>query len=184
MVSTSILVAIVVAAVAVAVFIIRARGGAKPDKPAPPARRPPPEVAATPSEDFDPNATQVYLRPSPTAGTAARRGDSGAAPVIAGARLVALSGGHKGATFPVNATGITVGRHQDCDIVLADPRISGHHAWIGLVEGKAMLRDLGSTNGTFLNAQIHTSVKESGLRSGDTIFFGGHQGDQFRFVAD
>ncbi len=71
-----------------------------------------------------------------------------------------------------------------CDIVLADDRVSSRHAWIGFVDGRIVLRDLQSTNGAFLNAQTHASVSEVNLRSGDTIFFGGHQGDQFRFIAD
>jgi pSer/pThr/pTyr-binding forkhead associated (FHA) protein len=67
---------------------------------------------------------------------------------------------------------------------IADPRVSYHHAWIGIVDQKAVLRDLGSTNGTFLNAQIDAPVGEVVLSPGDTIFFGGHGRDQFRFVLD
>ena len=64
------------------------------------------------------------------------------------------------------------------------PCVSGRHAWIGLVDGKITLRDLQSTNGTFLNAQLRTPVNEVKLRSGDTIFIGGHLGEQFRFEVD
>lgn len=95
-----------------------------------------------------------------------------------------MSGSNKGQTYAIPEPGITIGRNPSCDIVLTDQRVSSHHAWIGLVAGKPVLRDLNSTNGTFLNAQTHTSVSEVILRAGDTVFFGGHQGDQFRFVAD
>jgi pSer/pThr/pTyr-binding forkhead associated (FHA) protein len=43
---------------------------------------------------------------------------------------------------------------------------------------------LGSTNGTFLNARIDSPVSEIALSPGDTIFFGGHGRDQFRFVVN
>ena len=143
----------------------------------------PPTVS--PKETFDAEATQVFMRPSPGGAHAAPRKRDAAAPIdVVGARLVGLSGSHKGKSYPVGAAGITVGRNASCDIVLGDARVSGRHAWIGLVEGKLVLRDLKSTNGTFLNAQTQTSVSETELRSGDTVFFGGHQGDQFRFVAD
>jgi hypothetical protein len=134
---------------------------------------------------FDPTATQVYGRAATDAIQATPRKREGtSAPVVTGARLVALSGSCKGRIFPIGAKGLTVGRNSSCDVVLSDPRISSRHAWIGLVGGKAILRDTKSTNGTFLNAQIHTSVTEVELRQNDTVFFGGHQGDQFRFVLE
>jgi hypothetical protein len=140
---------------------------------------------AAPKEEFDAEATQVFMRPSPGNSLGAPRRRDAAAPIdVTGARLVGLSGSHKGRSYPIGAAGITVGRNASCDIVLGDARVSGRHAWIGVIEGKLLLRDLKSTNGTFLNAQTHVSVSETELRSGDTIFFGGHQGDQFRFVAD
>lgn len=134
------------------------------------------------TKKFDPTTTQVYGRTNKEAAPRKREGES--APVEKGARLVGLSGSCKGRVFPLVATGITVGRNGACDIVLSDPRISSRHAWIGIVGGKVILRDEKSTNGTFLNAQINTSVSEVELRHNDTIFFGGHQGDQFRFVLD
>lgn len=105
-------------------------------------------------------------------------------PAAASARLVALSGALKGRRFGVTAAGIKVGRDPDNGIVIADPRVSHHHAWIGIVDDKVVLRDLGSTNGTFLNARRDALVTEAALMPGDTIFFGGHGGDQFRFLAD
>jgi hypothetical protein len=102
----------------------------------------------------------------------------------ASARLVAVSGALKGERFAVTAAGIKVGRDPDNGIVIADPRVSHHHAWIGIVDNKVVLRDLGSTNGTFLNARRDALVTEATLMPGDTIFFGGHGGDQFRFLAD
>lgn len=130
---------------------------------------------------FDPSATRIYqqplLRPRPGVAVAHTTGA-----VIASGRLVCLSGCHKGMTFPVDGPGIIAGRNPSCDIVLTDSRVSSRHAWIGITNGKAMLRDLASTNGTFLNAQANSPVVEAELRSGDMVSFGGHQGEQFRFI--
>lgn len=135
--------------------------------------------------DADADATRIYKRPSQASAATRLKRDVGATVAPAHAHLVGLSGNQKGASFQISAeAGIAVGRSASCDIVLADDRVSSRHAWIGFVDGRIVLRDLKSTNGTFLNAQINSSVSEVELRSGDTIFFGGHQGDQFRFVAD
>ena len=42
----------------------------------------------------------------------------------------------------LSAAGITVGRDPKSDIVISDPRASYHHAWVGIIEQKAVLRDL------------------------------------------
>lgn len=132
-------------------------------------------------ENNDPDATQMYMRPSKTGSSAEAQKRAGTA--VSGARLVGLAGSQKGHHYALTDAGVTVGRSPACEIVLSDARVSGQHAWIGLVNGKAVLRDLNSSNGTFLN----TGAKVTGdteLCAGDTIFIGGHQGDQFRFVAE
>jgi hypothetical protein len=134
---------------------------------------------------FDPSATRILVRTAPaTASSALLDRDAARLPEAASARLVCVGGSQKGNSFSVAATGLTVGRDPGNDVVIADPRVSSRHAWIGVIERTAILRDLGSTNGTFLNAQIDSPVSEAALRAGDTIFFGGHSRDQFRFVVD
>jgi hypothetical protein len=132
------------------------------------------------------NATVMYMPSSQGSASAApkkREGIAAAAPT--GARLVNLGGSRTSSGFPIPPTGVTIGRNPyTCDIVLDDPRVSSRHAWIGFVDGMAVLRDLKSSNGTFLNAQINFPVTETPLRSGDTIFFGNHRGSQFKFVTD
>ena len=110
--------------------------------------------------------------------------DAGLVPPQETARLVCVSGSQKDRSFPVTVAGITIGRDPMNDVVISDPRTSYRHAWIGIVEHKVVLRDLGSTNGTFLNAQLDSPVSEAVLSPGDTIFFGGHGRDQFRFVVE
>ena len=151
-----------------------------------PAARPAAKPATSPLEAaFDPHATRIHFRGS-TDGTSSALLNRHAAPLPAEktARLVCVGGSQKDHSFPVTAAGITVGRDPKNDIVIADPRVSYHHAWVGIIDQMAVLRDLGSTNGTFLNAQIDSPVSEVVLSPGDTIFFGGHGRDQYRFVVD
>lgn len=142
--------------------------------------------AATPAEAaFDPGATRIHFR-MPTrdvASASIKRGEV-TLPSSRSARLVCVGGTLRGSSFCVAEGGLTVGRDPSNDLVIADPRVSSIHAWVGLIDRKAVLRDLGSTNGTFLNARIDSPVSEVVLSPGDTIFFGGHGREQFRFVVD
>lgn len=47
----------------------------------------------------------------------------------------------------------TIGRMPPCDLILADPEVSRRHCRIDLREDQALLGDLGSTNGTFVNGE-------------------------------
>lgn len=152
---------------------------AEPKAP-PPATSPAPPSAEAP---FDPNATRIHFRPTPAVAHAEPiQRDAALLPVGAAATLVCVGGPLKGRSFPVTDTGITVGRDPQSTIVLTDHRVSHQHARLDIVDHKVMLRDLDSTNGTFLNAHLSALVHEAALSPGDTIFFGGHGGDQFRFV--
>jgi hypothetical protein len=179
----------VVAAIIAGVLLRSHRNGAKrQDVPSAtqvsaPASTPSPK-APVDSTDFDPNATcmvpQLKLRAQSTSPQHARA--TGAA--LLHGHLVCMSGPNRGITYQVGASGIVVGRSAACDVQIDDGRVSSRHAWIGIVDGKAVVRDLNSTNGTFLNAQTSTPITESDLLSGDTIYFGGHLSEQYRFVAE
>lgn len=142
--------------------------------------------AAVPADAaYDPNATRIHFRaPAAGASPAPLKRDGAVLPGEGSARLVCVGGDQKGNSFPVAAAGIMIGRDPQNDVVIQDPRVSYRHAWVGIVDRRAVLRDLGSTNGTFLNAQIASPVSEAVLKPGDTIFFGGHSRDQFLFVVD
>ncbi|WP_353826908.1 FHA domain-containing protein FhaB/FipA [Agromyces sp. SYSU T0242] len=66
-------------------------------------------------------------------------------------RLVITSGGKSGAEFPLGRDEITIGRSSDSAIIIRDDYTSTHHARLMLWNGRWMLQDLDSTNGTFLN---------------------------------
>jgi hypothetical protein len=62
-----------------------------------------------------------------------------------------------------------IGRGEESQIVLHDPSVSRAHAVVEVAAGKAVVRDLGSTNGTFLNGR---RVEAEPLRDGDELRFG------------
>lgn len=66
-------------------------------------------------------------------------------------RLVITSGGRAGAEFPLGRDEITIGRSSDSAIIIRDDYTSTHHARLMLWNGRWMIQDLDSTNGTFLN---------------------------------
>ena len=66
--------------------------------------------------------------------------------------VAVLQGTASGEIFPVTKARMTLGR-ADCDIVLDDPECSREHAVIEVLGSRVVLRDLGSTNGTFLGGK-------------------------------
>jgi len=64
--------------------------------------------------------------------------------------LAVLQGKDSGRIFPVDRPRVVIGR-GDADIVLNDSEISRQHACLEIHGPKVVLKDLGSTNGTFLN---------------------------------
>jgi HD-GYP domain-containing protein (c-di-GMP phosphodiesterase class II) len=64
---------------------------------------------------------------------------------------------------------ITLGRDESNTIRLLDPKVSRSHARIDLTEAGFLIKDLKSTNGTFINGNV---LKGSLLQSGDRIRLG------------
>jgi pSer/pThr/pTyr-binding forkhead associated (FHA) protein len=62
-----------------------------------------------------------------------------------------------------------VGRGSSNDVRLDDLSVSGSHCEIVVEGGSALIRDLGSTNGTFINRQ---PVREAALTPGQTVHLG------------
>ncbi len=63
----------------------------------------------------------------------------------------------------------SLGRATDNDLVLSDPKVSRHHAEVVRRPEGFVLRDLGSTNGTFVNGR---RIFERLLDPGDVILLG------------
>jgi S1-C subfamily serine protease len=91
-----------------------------------------------------------------------------------------VSGTLSGQQFDVKAEGQYIGRDSSVSqVVIADPRISKRHLWIGVREGRVVITDQGSRNGTFINDPKSQRVTESPLNVGDTVILG--ESDVARF---
>ncbi|HSE16059.1 MAG TPA: trypsin-like peptidase domain-containing protein [Pyrinomonadaceae bacterium] len=91
-----------------------------------------------------------------------------------------VSGPLAGQRFEVKTDGDYIGRDGgSSQIVVADPRISKRHVWIGVKNGKVVIADQNSRNGTFVNDPRSARVTETSLNSGDTVILG--ESDVARF---
>ncbi len=62
-----------------------------------------------------------------------------------------------------------IGRQTDCQIRIPSSGVSRHHCELNVIDGKVSLRDMGSSNGTFVNRQ---KVQQAQLNAGDLIALG------------
>ena len=72
----------------------------------------------------------------------------------------------------------TLGRRPYNDIVIDNLAVSGEHAVIQIAEGEAILEDLNSTNGTYINGK---AIKKQPLQNNDSIEIGKYKN---RFHSD
>jgi predicted component of type VI protein secretion system len=85
------------------------------------------------------------------------------------ARLVLLSEGLTGRTFELKAEKTTVGRVPDNTFEIPEASVSSHHAEIHLRGNEVFIKDLNSTNGTFVNGE---KVSEVVLKPGQILRLG------------
>lgn len=71
----------------------------------------------------------------------------------------------------VGAAEVSIGRSPDNALVIDNPAVSHYHARVFNEEGRTMLEDFGSLNGTFVNGQ---RVKMVMLKPGDSVMVGKH----------
>ncbi len=84
-------------------------------------------------------------------------------------KMVVISGADLQKTFAIGGKEVTIGSQRDNHCVLNDPTVSRHHAVIEETGKGYVLRDLGSTNGTYLN---EIRIKEAYLEYGSVIGLG------------
>src|SRR5262245_9116163 len=85
------------------------------------------------------------------------------------AKLVVLSAGMTGRSHELKIDKTTIGRVEDNTFQIAEPSVSSHHCEILLRGSDVVVRDLGSTNGTFINGE---KVTESTLKPGQILRLG------------
>jgi predicted component of type VI protein secretion system len=86
------------------------------------------------------------------------------------ARLKVVGGRHHGKTIALTTKKFLIGREQDCHLRPNSELVSRHHCVFAIDDFSVRIRDLGSTNGTFLND--HRVRGEEVLKSGDRIRVG------------
>ncbi|HLE61502.1 MAG TPA: trypsin-like peptidase domain-containing protein, partial [Pyrinomonadaceae bacterium] len=93
------------------------------------------------------------------------------------------SGTLAGKQFDVTAEGAAIGRDSTLSqIIVADPRISKRHVWIGVRDGQVTIIDHDSRNGTFVNDPKSPRVTETTLNSGDTVILGESDVARFEYM--
>ena len=94
-----------------------------------------------------------------------------------------ISGALAGKEFDIKPDGEYVGRDgSTSQVVIPDPRISKRHLWIGVRDGKVVIVDQESRNGTFVNDPKSARVKETSLNPGDTVILGESDVARFEYL--
>ena len=85
------------------------------------------------------------------------------------AKLVVLSAGMTGRTQELKVDKTTIGRLEDNTFQIAEASVSSHHCEVLLRGNDVVVRDLNSTNGTFINGE---KVTEKAIKPGQILRLG------------
>jgi pSer/pThr/pTyr-binding forkhead associated (FHA) protein len=85
------------------------------------------------------------------------------------AKLVIQNQGMTGRACELHTDRTTIGRVEDNTFQIADPSVSSHHCEVHLRGSEIFIRDLNSTNGTFIN---NDKITEKALKPGQTLRLG------------
>lgn len=195
----------IVLIVIVGLIMMRRRGKKKGATPAPastPSPRDKPATAYSPSpaQSYSPSPAAAKASSPPPAPTPAAYAGGDQGRTIDLSRTVAItpemstepikygsikfvSGALAGKEFEIKPDGEFVGRDgSSSQVVIPDPRISKRHLWIGVREGRVVIVDQESRNGTFVNDPKSARVKERPLNPGDTVILGESDVARFEYV--
>jgi len=86
--------------------------------------------------------------------------------------LKVLSGNHEGKLIPIKEEKFFIGRGDDCHLRPKSESVSRRHCALVQKEGRLLLLDLKSRNGTFVNEKPLSHDKAKILKSGDQIRVG------------
>jgi hypothetical protein len=76
----------------------------------------------------------------------------------------------RGDRICIGAEPVTIGRSRTCTVQLDDPRVSGRHLLVLLLEGGVLVKDLGSMNGTFVDG--HRVAEQMRVTTGAFLTLG------------
>ena len=85
------------------------------------------------------------------------------------ARLIVKSDGFRDQVLNLRLGTNRLGRSPENDFQIEHSTISGYHCEISLADGKVIVRDCGSTNGTFVGGQL---IQQAELEAGQTLCLG------------
>lgn len=81
--------------------------------------------------------------------------------------------------FPLKSASCVIGRSSECDVQIAERRLSRRHCEIVCMDGIYFVKDLGSQNGTYVNRKRIQDIHE--LEAGDVLNFAEYA---IRYLAD
>jgi pSer/pThr/pTyr-binding forkhead associated (FHA) protein len=84
-------------------------------------------------------------------------------------KLVVLTEGFTGRSCEIKGEKITIGRVEDNTFPIPEPSVSSHHCEIAVKGGEVLVKDLNSTNGTYINGE---TVTEGTLKPGQILRLG------------
>ncbi len=84
-------------------------------------------------------------------------------------RLVIVAGPNRGSAFTLTEGENSIGRQMDNHIVLTSSKVSKRHCALLVTSSEVLLRDEGSTNGTFINGAL---TKRFSMKTGDKLGVG------------
>lgn len=82
-------------------------------------------------------------------------------------QVKAMTGVISGRMFPIDGTSV-IGRDPHCEIVVGGAHVSRRHAEFSIRAGQLWVKDLGSSNGSFVNGKKHDEIA---LQNGDEVKF-------------
>jgi hypothetical protein len=85
------------------------------------------------------------------------------------AKLVLLSEGYTGRSYELKADRTTIGRLEDNTFQIPEASVSSHHCEVLLRGNEVVVKDLNSTNGTFIAGE---KVAEAALKPGQILRLG------------
>ena len=87
-------------------------------------------------------------------------------------KLIIIYGDHAGMEYRLGPKRVLIGRTDQCNIIINDSSVSRKHASIESKDGRFLLHDLKSTNGTLVNGNfidIHVLNHGDKIRIGRTV---------------